>query len=166
MRLNEFRTVLGTGYLPAFKIESVSDFIYDEKKYRELFPEMKCVRLDINLGDKADNRLDLLIHTIREKLKSLPHVGQAIPGQWKKIREDLEKRQEEKLMSLEVFLEICLSYEITEIEDQLLILKYFHLLGVVLHFGDDPRLRETLFLDPDWTVNAIYILLYLKILFF
>ncbi|MBN2441076.1 MAG: leucine-rich repeat domain-containing protein, partial [Spirochaetales bacterium] len=140
-------------------IDSVSNFIFDEKKYRELFPEMKWIRLDINLAKKTDGRLDVLINTIREKLRNLPYIGRAIPAQWKIIRETLEKRQAEKLMSLEVFLEVCASYNITQISDQLLILRYFHLLGVVLHFDDDPRLRETLFLDPNWTVNAIYSIL-------
>jgi hypothetical protein len=35
-------------------------------------------------------------------------------------------------------------------------LKYFHLLGIALHFSEDPNLRNTLFLDPNWTVDAVY----------
>jgi len=72
------------------------------------------------------------------------------------IRKELEKRREKKHIHINEYFEICRNFEIEEEADQMLILRYFHLLGIVLHFGEDENLSDTLFLDPNWTVDAVY----------
>ena len=139
--------------------DNVATFIYDEKKYNGLFPDMNLTRLDINLAEIEDGRFDTLIYKIREFLKNLPYVGQTVPARWKDIRLELEKRKSEKHISIEEYYQICEKFNITKRNDQELILNYFHLLGVVLYFKDDPQLNDTLFLDPNWTVNVVYSIL-------
>ena len=36
------------------------------------------------------------------------------------------------------------------------LLSYFHDLGIVLHFGDNPLLRDRVILKPAWATNAVY----------
>ena len=41
----------------------------------------------------------------------------------------------------------------------MLILNTLHRLGTVLNFQDDINLRDTIFLDHNWTVDAVYTVL-------
>lgn len=137
-------------------IEIIASFIYDEKKYRNLFPELSLQRLDVNLADIRDGRFDTLLHTIKKQLSKLELVGKEVPARWVDIRKELEKRRANKHIHINEYFEICKKFDIEKEADQMLILRYFHLLGIVLHFCEDENLCDTLFLDPNWTVDAIY----------
>jgi internalin A len=137
-------------------IETIASFIYDEKKYKNLFPELSLQRLDVNLADIGDGRFDTLLHTIKKQLSRLELVGKEVPAKWVDIRRELEKRRAKKHIHINEYFEICRTFEIEKEADQMLILRYFHLLGIVLHFCEDENLCDTLFLDPNWTVEAIY----------
>ncbi len=137
-------------------IDSVSSFIYDEKKYKELFPNLSLQNLDINLSDIKDGRFDFLLKTIKKGLSGLEHVGKPVPARWVDIRDQLEKVSDKKHIHINDYFDICSENKVKKEKDQLLILRYFHLLGIVLHFHDDENLCDTLFLDPNWTVDAVY----------
>ena len=137
-------------------IESVASFIYDEKKYKGLFPKLGLIRLDVNLAEIEDGRFDVLANTIKKRLCDLKHIGKEVPARWVDIRKELEKRRKKKHIHINEYFEVCRNCEIEKEADQMLILRYFHLLGIVLHFCDDENLCDTLFLDPNWTVDAVY----------
>jgi len=137
-------------------IDSVSSFIYEEKKYNDLFPELCLQKLDVNFADIDDGRFDVLLNTIKKKLGNLDHIGNEVPARWVDIRRELENRREKKHININEYFEICRKFDIDKEADQMLILRYFHLLGIVLHFSDDENLCDTLFLDPNWTVDAVY----------
>jgi internalin A len=137
-------------------IETIASFIYDEKKYKNLFPELSLQRLDVNLADIGDGRFDTLLHIIKKQLSKLELVGKEVPARWVDIRKELEKRRAKKHIHINEYFEICKKFDIEKEADQMLILRYFHLLGIVLHFCEDENLCDTLFLDPNWTVDAIY----------
>jgi Leucine-rich repeat (LRR) protein/GTPase SAR1 family protein len=140
-------------------IDSVSSFIYDEKKYKNLFPELSLQRLDVNLGEIKDGRFETLLNTIKKKISKLELIGKEVPARWVDIRKELEKRRKNRHIHINEYFTICRNFDIEKEEDQMLILKYFHLLGIVLHFNEDENLCDTLFLDPNWTVDAIYSIL-------
>jgi Leucine-rich repeat (LRR) protein len=140
-------------------IDSATSFIYDEKKYNELFAGLDMQKLDVNLSNITDGRFDVLINTIKEKLGGLEHIGQEVPARWVDIRKELEEIRGKKYINITEYFAICGKYKINKEADRLLILRYFHLLGIVLHFSDDPNLCDTLFLDPNWTVDAVYAVL-------
>jgi GTPase SAR1 family protein len=137
-------------------IETIASFIYDEKKYKNLFPELSLQRLDVNLAEIGDGRFDTLLHTIKKQLSRLELVGKEVPARWVDIRKELEQSRAKKHIPIHEYFEICRKFEIEREADQMLILRYFHLLGIVLHFCEDENLCDTLFLDPNWTVDAIY----------
>ncbi len=137
-------------------IDTIASFIYDEKKYKNLFPELSLQRLDVNLAAIGDGRFEALLHTIKKQLSRLELVGKEVPARWVDIRKELEKRRTKKHIHINEYFEICRKFEIEQEADQMLILRYFHLLGIVLHFCEDENLCDTLFLDPNWTVDAIY----------
>ncbi len=120
---------------------------------------MNLQRLDVNLSNTGDGRFDVLLNTIKEKLSSLEHIGQEVPARWVDIRKELEEIRDKKYIKISEYFDLCGKYDIEKEADRLLILKYFHLLGIVLHFSQDENLCDTLFLYPNQTVNAVYAIL-------
>ena len=140
-------------------IDSISSFIYDEKKYKELFPNLEMQKLDINLANMGDGRYDVFINALQQRLTTLEHMGNEVPAKWVNIKEVLEKRKEERHISIDEYFNICNQNQIKREDDQLLLLKYFHVLGIVLNFAEDDNLRNTIFLDPNWAIDAVYSIL-------
>ncbi len=58
--------------------------------------------------------------------------------------------------------EICAQHGEKELDKQESLARLLHQLGVVLHFVDDPRLRDTAVLSPHWVTDAVYRLLRFK----
>ncbi len=138
------------------RIDSATSFIYDEKKYKELFPNLNIHKLDVNLSVINDGRFDHLLGVIKEKLSGLEHIGSEVPAGWVNVRKELETLKDKRHIDIKEYFCICNKYDITDEPDMMLILRYFHLLGIVLHFSEDENLCDTLFLDPNWTVDAVY----------
>ncbi len=137
-------------------IKSATSFIYDEQKYSDLFPYLNIQKLDVNLSEMSDGRFEVLLNTIKKKLACLEHIGKEVPAKWVDIRCELEKIRIKKHITIKEYFEICEGHGIDKEKDQLLILRYFHMLGIVLHFSDDENLCDTIFLDPNWPVDAVY----------
>ncbi|HLP84085.1 MAG TPA: leucine-rich repeat domain-containing protein, partial [Phycisphaerales bacterium] len=53
------------------------------------------------------------------------------------------------------FQTLCADNKITEKERQESLARILHRLGAVLHFVDDPRLRDTSVLDPHWVTDGV-----------
>ena len=138
-------------------ITIASSFIYDEKKYsQELFPDLSLHRYDVNLAEINDGRFDVLVNVIREKIAGLEHIGKEVPARWVDIRNIIEERRPQKLITIQEYFSICGTCGIDGENDRMWILRYFHLLGIVLHFAEDDNLCDIIFLDPNWTVDAVY----------
>ncbi len=92
---------------------------------------------------------------IQHYISNLPHVGNALPKTWKKVREALET-DGRNYISLEEYLSICQDNRFRKRENQLQLSGYLHDLGVFLHFQDDPLLNKTVILKPEWGTAAVY----------
>ncbi|MBW1616095.1 MAG: leucine-rich repeat domain-containing protein [Deltaproteobacteria bacterium] len=141
-------------------IESASSFIYDEKKYKNFFPNLNIKKLDIDLKNMEDGRFNVLENEIGKSIASLEHIGNVVPAKWANIRKDIEKLKSKKQKQVRIteYFEICYKYGLNQ-ANALVALKFFHILGIVLHFDNDENLKETIFLDPNWVVDAIYAVL-------
>jgi len=111
-------------------------------------------KYNINLKE-VDYKYDILKNAILHYISELPHIGSKVPKSWKLIREDLEKLSE-KYINREKYFEICRNHNITETEKMLQLSQFFHDIGVFLHFQDDAVLKNIIFLDNDWALNAAY----------
>jgi internalin A len=103
------------------------------------------------------NAATSLEEAIRLHVQQLPHVGNAVPAQWVKIRSELEtiKKGQPYITQKEYFH----LYESILDEDRpkaLWLSQYFHDLGVFLHFQDDPLLRLYVILQNDWATEAVF----------
>ena len=104
----------------------------------------------------ATNRgLEQVLAAVRHELQALPHVGQALPATWKRVREVLEKDQRD-FITLTDYLDICEQHGFTRRDDKLQLSGYLHDLGICLHFQDDATLKHTVILKPGWGTAAVY----------
>ena len=107
-------------------------------------------------GDQTENdRFQKILESCQHLFKQLPHIGQALPKTWKQVREALEK-DERNYISLQEYLDICETNGFTRHEDKLQLSDYLHDLGVCLHFQDNPLLKKTVIIKPEWGTAAVY----------
>jgi Leucine-rich repeat (LRR) protein/GTPase SAR1 family protein len=137
---------------------SITNFDYDS--FRKFYENNFTIKkLDVDLGEANLNRFRVLRDQIQTMLCELPHIGAELPAQWIPIRQELEKRRLENHIPLEEYSRICTAHRISKLEDQLVLSRYLHDLGIILHFQEDPQLAETVFLNPQWVVQAVYAIL-------
>jgi internalin A len=106
----------------------------------------------------ASNRgLDSIITNIKHYIKTLPHIGQALPKTWVKVRQTLEDDRRNHI-SLDEYLQICEQNGFKLRQDKLQLSGYLHDLGVCLHFQDEEYsiLYKTVILKPEWGTDAVY----------
>ncbi|UJB73183.1 hypothetical protein HRE53_31910 (plasmid) [Acaryochloris sp. 'Moss Beach'] len=96
-----------------------------------------------------------LIRDIENVVQDLPHIGEPVPALWVEVRQSIEKDSRNSI-SLEQFHNLCHTKDITKAEDIATLLGYFHDLGVLLHFDDNPFLHNRVILKPSWATNAVY----------
>ncbi|NUO80023.1 leucine-rich repeat domain-containing protein [candidate division KSB1 bacterium] len=132
----------------------ITNFDYDT--YRKFYHEdFKLERCEVDLAE-AGPRFAHLRNTVQRMLTQLPHIGDELPARWIDIRQALEQQRERNHITLHEFKTLCEQHAIHKEVDQLTLSGYLHDLGVILHFQHDPQLADTLFLNPQWVVEAVY----------
>lgn len=119
---------------------------------RGYFSNLKDV-LRTNLANRRG--LQEIYQEIEHYITSLPHVGKVLPSTWVRVREILEKT-DENYLSARKFFHICEKAGFKEYADKLQLSDYLHTIGVILHYQNDPVLKHTVFLNPEWCTSAIY----------
>ncbi|EGJ30029.1 MULTISPECIES: COR domain-containing protein [Moorena] len=125
----------------------------NERALRGQFTNLKET-LATNL---ATNRgLEDILTQIKFYISNLPHIKEAaLPRTWKQVREALEEDSRNHI-SLDEYLNICSNNGFTLYNDKLQLSGYLHDLGVCLHFQDDPLLKKTVIIKPEWGTYAVY----------
>jgi len=111
--------------------------------------------IDVDFAEDSKTRLDKLKKAVRYYISQLPLVGSPVPSKWTVVREALQK-DKRNAITLKDYLDICKENGITKSKDALVLSQYFHDIGVFLHFQDDPLLKMTIFLRPNWATHAVY----------
>ncbi|MGK7897168.1 MAG: COR domain-containing protein [Xenococcus sp. (in: cyanobacteria)] len=132
---------------------------------RKQYPESLKEILPVNFKtyeekdkEKRQQRLKLisqLISHIEHNAVHLPLIGEPVPALWVDIRHAVEN-DARNYISLRDFDQICHEQKLTNDQDIKTLLGYFHDLGIVLHFADNPLLRANVILKPAWATNAVY----------
>jgi Leucine-rich repeat (LRR) protein len=126
----------------------------NEKQLEVHFPDTFQKPFAFNLAHDPDG-LAYLRRKIQEKITLLPHVGDVLPRTWVNVRRALEN-DPRPTVTLGEFLELCQGNGFTRRRDALQLSGYLHDLGVILHFQDDPLLKHTVILKPEWGTDAVY----------
>jgi len=98
--------------------------------------------------------IDSLKASIFREIQKLPHIGDPLPRQWVDVRQRLESLNE-SFISYSQYQEICNEFQIDK-QTAAVLSNYYHDLGVFLHFPQNPILKDTVFLKPEWATNAVY----------
>jgi internalin A len=95
---------------------------------------------------------------VHQQTATLEHRKTAFPTEWFAIKERLAGMQE-NFVSWDTYQEICREYGETNSQAQRDLARFLHILGIALHYADDPRLHDTRVLKPTWVTEGIYKLL-------
>lgn len=142
---------------PILVVLNKSDTRIKEINQAELKSKYESVVGFHNVSALTGHGIPDLVSDIRKNIDTLPHVGNAWPVSWTKVRRTLEK-DERDYISHEDYIDICESCKLERTESDLLI-TYLHDLGVILHYRDDLILQRTVILKPEWGTNAVYAVL-------
>jgi internalin A len=106
----------------------------------------------------ADNRgLADIATAIQQRITRLPHVGTPLPKLWVRVRAALENYAARRnTLTLGEYHDLCRTNQLTDPARIATLSRYLHDLGVILHFHDDPILKHTVILKPDWGTDAVY----------
>lgn len=127
----------------------------NERQLRERFTNLRGV-FATNLADGRG--LAEIRDQIQFELTRLPQIGDPLPKSWVNIRQALEA-DERNYIDWREYLALCGQHGIQEQGYKETLSIYLHELGICLHYRDDPLLRKTVFLKPEWCTKAVYKLL-------
>jgi len=126
--------------------------VKEENELRGLFKNFQCTQAT-NL---ATNRgLETIQTELKHQLQKLPHVGTKLPKTWADVRKTLEN-DKRHYIDYKTFLTICDENGFKKRQDKDQLAQFLHDLGVCLYFKDDPLLRKTVILKPEWGTDAVY----------
>ncbi|MCB0610295.1 MAG: TIR domain-containing protein [Lewinella sp.] len=130
---------------------------YDLLETQKSFPKLTVIKREVDFA-KKDGRLEALITTMQDILcRQLAHLPLKFPKNWDDVRQALYVlRRSENHINYDRYRTVCLENEVTEPRAMYDLSGLLHDLGVILHFSDDPRLRDFIVLNPEWAVNAVY----------
>ena len=125
----------------------------DEATLKEAFPNIAEFYKVSCVDGRGIAELRQMILT---EIGSLKHVGVMLPESWIDVRNQLEEEgRSRNFMDYAEYQTICadigLSYEKADS-----LLSYLNEIARVLHFHDNPLLRNILFLNPEWATHAVY----------
>ena len=136
--------------------QSITNFDYEE--YVKRYSELSIERFDIDLANENEKFKNLFLK-IQTNLSNLKHIGDPLPAKWSEIRKELESLKNKNHISISEYFTLCNKHSITKEEDALYLSGYLNDIGVILHYKDDPVLSDIIFINPQWVVSAIYIIL-------
>ncbi|MCR9170849.1 MAG: leucine-rich repeat domain-containing protein [bacterium] len=127
---------------------------------KSLMDKFKNIIGFASVSAKTGVNLDQLTELIQKNILKLPHIGDKLPKVWSDIRDELEDIND-NYITYESYIEICNRFGLSKDESKHLS-KYYHDLGVFLHFIDNSVLKPVVFLKPEWATNFVYKILDLK----
>ncbi len=107
---------------------------------------------------KTCKGLDEVEAGIKHFIQQLPHIGEPLPKNWVKVREELiTLSKSTAYISFDKYLDICINdFEIKDKDTAKTLSQYLHDLGSFLHFKDDPLLKNKVILQNEWATDAVY----------
>jgi internalin A len=99
--------------------------------------------------------IDELRHIIIRELDKLEGLRDSFPAKWFQIKDRLAAMTE-NYIDFETYREICRSHGEADPHKQERLAFYLHLLGIVLNYSEDDRLKDTNILNPHWVTKGVY----------
>jgi internalin A len=126
-----------------------------ELNYRGLRARYPQIGGFVKTDCKEGIGLDELGQLIRHAIVQMPEVHMAFPVGWLRVKERLESMKD-NFLGYDGFRELCREEGVEDDADKDTLCWLLHCLGIALNYRDDPRLRETTILKPEWVTQGIY----------
>lgn len=132
----------------------------DRRMLQERFPSIQSftpTNCEKREGcDELIQQLRLAIETLKDT--EPPHLQ--VPQGWLQVMADCENQAPgRQQLTLDQFRSLCVKRGESTPAMQESLARLLHKLGTVLHFVDEPRLRDTAVLNPHWVTDGVYRLL-------
>src|SRR5262249_11007804 len=105
--------------------------------------------------------IDELTKEIAATIEGLEAVRQPFPAVWTRLKDGFSGMKDNYL-PFDVYRNRCAEQGENNRIDQERLARILHALGIILYYADDPRLRDTTVLNPNWVTESIYQLLRLR----
>ena len=103
------------------------------------------------------NSAEKLREALEYYARNLPHIGEELPKLWVAIRAELETLAEQKpYITQQEYFDLYSQHLPFDRTKALHLSRYFHDLGVFLHFQDDWLLAKTVILQNTWATEAVF----------
>ncbi|MGE5343171.1 MAG: COR domain-containing protein [Candidatus Omnitrophota bacterium] len=123
----------------------------DEASYKNAFPNIVDF---IQVSCLTGTGIDRLTDMIRNALCRMRHLNDELPKSWLDIRTPL-KQEGKNYIDRSRYYEICknagMEHYVADFVGD-----YLHDLGTLLYFQQDPVLKDTVILNPEWATEAVY----------
>ena len=123
--------------------------------YRGLQARYPQIRGYVKTDCRDGIGIDALRDLIRSVTSQMPEVRMKFPVDWFAVKESIET-QGDDFIGYEAFRQLCARHGVSDQADQDGLCWVLHCLGIALNYRDDPRLRETSVLKPEWVTQGIY----------
>ncbi|MBN2286942.1 MAG: TIR domain-containing protein [Tissierellales bacterium] len=95
-----------------------------------------------------------LKNKIRNTLLNLPHIGELLPKKWLDIKKILSN-DKRNYITYNEYQKLCEKFSMNKNQAYHLS-RYFHDLAGILNFQDNPLLKNSMILKPEWATHAVY----------
>lgn len=125
--------------------------------FEELQKKYPFLKEEIRVNFETGRGLDKLEQAIQYHIQQLPHIGEELPKKWAAVRAELsELRHQKPHLHWEGFLDRCAKHGLDKEEDAERLSKYLHILGAMLHYAENPLLKQYVILKNEWATEAVY----------
>lgn len=126
------------------------------KKYLDRFENIVSF-IKLSCAKGYEYTISNLLTSVHEAVRKLPQLGDELPKSWVDIRRKIEEllSQNVDYIDIEEYIGICKAHSLSS-EQSLFLSQYFHDLGIIIHHQNDIVLKNTVFINPDWTVDGVY----------
>ncbi|HIE31128.1 MAG TPA: GTP-binding protein, partial [Methanosarcinales archaeon] len=131
---------------------------------RGLMAKYRSIKDICEVSCKTGGGIDELKEVIGREVGLLDHIHDPLLTTWSAVKNRLEEMEEDYIPYQE-YLSMCQTEGVTDDLSQRTLINLLHDLGIILNFREDPRLKDTNILNPEWVTNGVYRILNSKDLF-
>ena len=129
----------------------------NETRLKKDYPNIKGF---LRTSCRKGTGIDALKAAIGKQIRAMDYIFDPVPSAYFDVKAKLEKLAgKESYIDIRKYYALCHEHDITEREEQDILLRFLHDLGSVLSFNDPESpyaLREMSVLQPEWVTKGVY----------
>jgi small GTP-binding protein len=138
------------------KIDQNPHFNLSQRQLKQRYPNIKDIQ---RVSCATEAGIKELKQCIQKTLPAIELLYTPFPATWFAVKNAIEEQaQQRDFASYEQYVAICEANGIKKDSEQTTLINFLHDLGLINHF-QDPWLRETNVINPQWITQAVYTLL-------